>query len=74
MSIDIIGVSQLAPYDDEDEIQLMDTEETNLQLDEQLIDTNTNVVEKNNDDKQVEEEEEEKIPSLLVIEVCFIEK
>jgi hypothetical protein len=74
MSIDIIGVSQLAPYDDEEEIQLMDTDETNLQLDEQLIDTNINVLEKNNDDKQVEEKEEEEIPSLIVIEVCFIEK
>jgi len=73
MSIDIIGVSQLAPYDDEEEIQLMDTDETNLQLDEQLIDTNINVLDKNNDDKQVEKEEEE-IPSLIVIEVCFIEK
>jgi len=65
MSAEIIGVSQPAPYDDEEEIQLMDTDETNLQLDEQLIDTNK-------DDKQIEEEE--KIPSLLVIEVCFIRK
>jgi hypothetical protein len=67
MSAEIIDVSQPAPYDDEEEIQLMDTDETNLQLDEQLIDTNK-------DDKQIEEEEEEKIPSLLVIEVCFIKK
>jgi len=65
MSAEIIDVSQPAPYDDEEEIQLMDTDETNLQLDEQLIDTNK-------DDKQIEEEE--KIPSLLVIEVCFIRK
>ncbi len=71
MSAEIIGVSQPAPYDDEEEIQLMDTDETNLQLDEQLIDTNIN---ENKDDKQIEEEEEEKIPSLLVIEVCFIKK
>jgi hypothetical protein len=71
MSAEIIGVSQPAPYDDEEEIQLMDTDETNLQLDEQLIDTNIN---ENKDDKQIEEEEEEKVPSLLVIEVCFIRK
>jgi len=75
MSAEIIGVSQPAPYDDEEEIQLMDTDETNLQLDEQLIDTN--IHNENKDDKQIEEEEEKeekKIPSLLVIEVCFIRK
>jgi hypothetical protein len=72
MSVDIL---QPAPYDDEEEIQLMDTDETNLQLDEQLIDTNTNVVDKNKDEKPIEkEEEEEKMPSVLVIEVCFIRK
>jgi hypothetical protein len=72
MSVGISGLSEPAPYDDE-EIQLMDTDETNLELDEQLINTNTNVGEKNNDEKQIEKEEV-KIPSLLVIEVCFIEK
>ncbi len=76
MSAEIIGVSQPAPYDDEEEIQLMDTDETNLQLDEQLIDTNTNIHNENKDDKQIEEEEKEEkeIPSLLVIEVCLIRK
>jgi hypothetical protein len=80
MSRNSIGISQPEPYDvDEEEIQLMDTDETNLQLEEPTINPTTNVVNeekqvKNNDDKTIEEEEEEendKIPSLLVIEVCL---
>ncbi|CAF3406091.1 unnamed protein product [Rotaria sp. Silwood1] len=72
MSLDIAVASQLAPYDDEEEIQLMDTDETNLQVEEQLINTTTNdahqeTPEENNDNNKTEKEEE-KIPSLLVIE------
>ena len=71
MSVDTMNVSQLAPYDDEEEIQLMDTDGNNLQLDEQLLDTNENFVEKKNEEEPIEEQEEKK-PSILVIEVCFI--
>ncbi len=66
-----MNVSQLAPYDDEEEIQLMDTDGNNLQLDEQLLNTNENFVEKKNEEEPIEEQEEKK-PSILVIEVCFI--
>ena len=77
MSLDLTGASQLAPYDDEEEIQLMDTDGNNLQLDEPLIDTNTNAVEKDDDNNEEEEkpiEKEEHPPFLLVIEVCLIEE
>ncbi|CAF3971371.1 unnamed protein product [Rotaria sp. Silwood2] len=72
MSLDIVVASQLAPYDDEEEIQLMDTDETNLQVEEQLINTTTSVVneekEQENNDNNQTEKEEDKIPSFLVIE------
>jgi hypothetical protein len=71
ISVDTMNVSQLAPYDDEEEIQLMDTDGNNLQLDEQLLNTNENFVEKKNEEEPIEEQEEKK-PSILVIEVCFI--
>ena len=66
MSVDIHEISEPTPYDDIEEIQLMDTDGTNLQLDEPLISTNT--VEKNKEEKPIEEEEE--VPPVLVIEVC----
>ena len=76
MSLDIISASQLEPYDDEEEIQLMDTDETNLQLEEQEIISTADAVNKHkqeeNTDNKTEEEEEDKVPSLVVIEVCFI--
>jgi hypothetical protein len=72
MSVDLIGASQLAPYDDEEEIQLMDTDGNNLQLEEQLTDTNENVVQKKNDEEPIEKEV--KLSSVLVIEVCLIRK
>ncbi len=80
MSLGTIGVSQPEPYDlDEDEIQLMDMDEANLQLEEQTINPNVVNKEEKKDDENIEEEEEEeeekeKVPSLLVIEVCFIIK
>ncbi|CAF1193615.1 unnamed protein product [Rotaria sordida] len=72
MSVDIVIASQLAPYDDEEEILLMDTDATNLQVEEQLINTTTNDVsqekqEENNDNNKTEKEED-KMPSFLVIE------
>jgi hypothetical protein len=70
MSVDTIDVPQLAPYDDEEEIQLMDTDGNNLQLEEQSNDTSENVVEEKNDEEPIEKEE--KMPSVLVIEVCLI--
>jgi len=72
MSVDLIGASQLAPYDDEEEIQLMDTDGNNLQLEEQLTNTNENVVTKKNDEEPIEKEV--KLSSVLVIEVCLIRK
>jgi hypothetical protein len=72
MSVNLIGASQLAPYDDEEEIQLMDTDGNNLQLEEQLTDTNENVVQKKNDEEPIEKEV--KLSSVLVIEVCLIRK
>ena len=73
MSVDTIGAAQLAPYDDEEEIQLMDMDGNNLQLDEPLIETETNVIEK----KTVEEQPRERVekpPTLVVIQVCCIER
>lgn len=70
MSVDTIDIPQLAPYDDEEEIQLMDTDGNNLQLEEQSNDTSENVVEEKNDEEPIEKEE--KMPSVLVIEVCLI--
>ena len=60
-----MSAAQLAPYDDEEEIQLMDMDGNNLQLEEQLLETNENVIEK-------KIEKEVKQPSVFVIEVCFI--
>ncbi|UJR38346.1 hypothetical protein I4U23_031016 [Adineta vaga] len=66
MSTDIFTTNQSEIYDDDDEeIQLMDTDETNLNLEEQqLLEPTTDVVEK----PKEEEEEKREIPSLLVIE------
>lgn len=66
MSLDTIGAEQLAPYDDEEEILLMDTDGNTLQLDEPLIETDTDVVEQ--PIKKVV-----KTPMILAIEVCWIE-
>lgn len=68
-----MSVGDLAPYDEE-EIQFMDTDGTNLQLKEQTINqTTTNVV---NTEKQEEnnnniekDTDENKIPSSFVSEV-----
>lgn len=46
MSTDTTGAAQLAPYDDEEEILLMDTDGNTLQLDEPLIDADINEIEK----------------------------
>ncbi|CAF5028863.1 unnamed protein product, partial [Rotaria socialis] len=72
MALDLAMTSQLAPYDDEEEIQLMDTDLTNLQGEEQFVNTTENVVneekqEENNDIDELEKTDD-KIPSLLVIE------
>lgn len=64
--------SEPAPYDDEEEIQLMDTDGTNLQFDEQFIETKSNTIEKKSIDSS--EEKAEKSPSLLIIGVCFSKK
>jgi len=75
MSLNILNADELAPYDDEEEIQLMDTDGTNLQLDEEeeQQSTNTNatkkeIVQNNNRDNKIETEEEDKPPLLFVIE------
>ena len=73
MSLDIAIVPQLAPYDDEEEIQLMDVDAANLQLEEQSIHTTKNPVnqeeqdDRNNNSKI--EKENNKLPPLTVIEV-----
>ncbi|CAF3366319.1 unnamed protein product [Rotaria socialis] len=72
MALDLAMTSQLAPYDDEEEIQLMDTDLTNLQEEEQFVNTTESVVneekqEENNDIDELEKTDD-KIPSLLVIE------
>lgn len=77
-AIDLALNAELAPYDDE-EIQLMDTDLTNLQEEEKLLNTSTNT---NDQEKQREENKDnnedvkqnDKIPSLLVIEVCIYRK
>ena len=55
MSLDIIVTSQPEPYDDEEEIQLMDTDEANLQLEEPIMNTTTNIV---NQEKQEEQKQD----------------
>jgi len=74
MSLDIITASQLEPYNDEEEIQLMDTDQTNLQLDEPSLVPPTDVVHEQKTDYQTDEEKDKVVPSLLVIEVGFIIK
>ena len=71
MSADILANPQLDAYDN-DEIQLMDTDETNLNLEEeqQLLQVPTDVAEQSEEKEETKKREE--VPSLLVIEVCSI--
>lgn len=78
MSLDIATAAQLAPYEDEEEIQLMDMDEANLQAEEQILNTSTlstmDQEKKQETDTIYETEDEDKKSSLLVIEVRFIVK
>ena len=71
MSADILANPQLDAYDN-DEIQLMDTDEANLNLEEelQLLQVPTDVAEQSEEKEETKKREE--VPSLLVIEVCSI--
>ncbi len=76
MPLDITVVSQLEPYEDEEEIQLMDTDQTNLQVEEQpLTDTDPTTVPnrekhtENIDNSTKKKNIQDDIPSLKVIEV-----
>ena len=70
MSVDTIGAAQLAPYDEDEEILLMDTDGNTLQLDEPLIDTDINEVENFTEEKP--NKKVVKSPMLSSIEVCGI--
>ncbi|CAF1386146.1 unnamed protein product [Adineta steineri] len=67
MSLDILTTSQPEPYDLEEEIQLMDTDETNLQVEEQSTVPAIDVVQKQKQQENTDDKLEE-VPSLVVIE------
>lgn len=56
-----LDLEEPVPYDDEEEIQLMDMDGTNLQLEEQVNETNN----------QNDVEKKPEISPLRIIEVCL---